>query len=94
MTVDDCINEYTRLGAEVFGRPRLFKFSLTGPVSRGSLEKNTRKLEELLEEMVDARNAKTSIAGPRHSRFESTPVLCKTLVYFPILDIETDVDLD
>ncbi len=81
MSVDDCIKEYTRLGAEVFRPPRFFKLRLKGLVSPGSLEKNTRRLEELLEEIVDTRNAKTSTTGLRLGRFESSPMLCKTLVY-------------
>ena len=84
MTVDDCIDEYRKLGDEVFGRPRkiyTLKF-LVGdrPRYNGELFKDTlRKVISRRREHVNA--AENDII------FASPPDICRTLVSIFLSDL-------
>lgn len=73
MSVDECIDQYVSLGARIFSAQR---FSIPPSLKYNSMKKDTRRLEEMLKNMVDSRREKVSIDEEGH--FASTSDRCKT----------------
>jgi hypothetical protein len=73
MSVDECIDQYVKMGAEIFATPR---FSIPPTLKYRSMKKNTRKLEQLFKEMVESSRLKASIDNEGH--FKSSSDRCKT----------------
>ncbi len=75
MSVDDCIDEYLRLGGRVFGKPRHFH-QLVKPLIWVDRTKYDAKIfEDVIQDVTERRG---KIGGG--SRFKSEPGLCKTCV--------------
>jgi hypothetical protein len=55
MNVDECIEDYKRMGDLIFGRPRLF--SMRGPLPANRSKYNHEKLKEAVEAIVNHRLA-------------------------------------
>ena len=74
MTIDDCIEEYRNMGANIFGKPRLF--SMRGPIPWNQEKYSHRKLEESIKDVVKRRHWKDDQFSD--SMYPSTPDRCRT----------------
>lgn len=75
MDVDDTIDEFKRLAATIFGKPRIF--SIRGPIIYPRPKHDYRILEGAVRKVRDARLAKlrSNIGG---QQFPSNPEMCRT----------------
>jgi hypothetical protein len=75
MDVDDTIDEFKRLAATIFGKPRIF--SLRGPMIYPRPKHDYRILEGAVRQVLDARLPKLrhNIGG---HLFPSNPEMCRT----------------
>ncbi|CZR65628.1 uncharacterized protein PAC_15528 [Phialocephala subalpina] len=78
MTVDECLEEYTILGNEVFGRPRAKRVFIPRSLKLDSLEARTGRLERMLRTIVESKGSKESVDKIDH--FASRPDSCRTIV--------------
>jgi hypothetical protein len=75
MDVDDTIDEFKRLAATIFGKPRII--SLHGPIFFPRPKYDYRILERAFKQVLDARLPKLrhNISG---QKFPSNPEMCRT----------------
>lgn len=74
MTIDDCIEEYANMGADIFGSPRIF--SMRGPIPWKREKYDYRKLEAAIKDVVNRRHRKAGQVSD--SMYPSTPDRCRT----------------
>jgi hypothetical protein len=73
MSIDDCIDQYVGMGEKLFGAQRS---SIPPTLKYGTMKKNTHKLQEMLQEMVDSRRAQSSIDD--QGTFATSSDRCRT----------------
>jgi hypothetical protein len=74
MTIDDCIEEYKKMGAAIFGKPRIF--SMRGPILWNQEKYDHRKLETAIKDVIKRRHSKADQVGD--SMYPSNPDRCRT----------------
>jgi len=74
MSIDDCIDEYAQMGANIFGKPRFF--SMRGPIPWGKEKYDYRKLEVAIKDVIKRRDWKEDQIAD--STYPSTPDRCRT----------------
>ena len=80
MTVPDCIDEYEKLGGNVFGKPRFFTMLNFGFVDRTKYD--AENLKRVFQDVTKRRTEKDM--GQRRITFPSKRGLCKTSVFLII----------
>ena len=78
MSIDDCISEYEKLGAEVFGHSRWFH--LRSPLWLPREQYNCRDLERIIQRVVDE-NVPRIGGFPGGKNFQSDENRCRVCVY-------------
>jgi hypothetical protein len=67
MGVEDCLAQYPRLGNEIFGKPRWMH--LKSPLWRPRSKYNCRKLEKLLQGIIDELVGQSETDGQLNNRY-------------------------